>query len=40
MACHDRDLIALPGIQRLKLRDSRLELRKTHDSYRIAGKQR
>ncbi|HEV7617084.1 MAG TPA: ABC transporter ATP-binding protein [Burkholderiaceae bacterium] len=40
MACHDRDLIALPGIQRLKLRDSRLELRKTHDSYRMAGKQR
>ena len=25
MACHDRDLIALPGVQRLKLRDGRLE---------------
>jgi tungstate transport system ATP-binding protein len=30
MACHDRDLIALPGVQRLKLRDGRLELRETH----------
>lgn len=27
MACHDRDLIGLPGIRRLKLRDGRLELR-------------
>ncbi|MDB5841566.1 MAG: putative ABC-type transport system, ATPase component [Herminiimonas sp.] len=27
MACHDRDLIGLPGVQRIKLRDSRLELR-------------
>ncbi|UVW28114.1 energy-coupling factor ABC transporter ATP-binding protein [Massilia sp. H6] len=27
MACHDRDLIGLPGIERLKLRDGRLELR-------------
>ncbi|BDT60861.1 tungstate ABC transporter ATP-binding protein [Massilia varians] len=27
MACHDRDLIGLPGIQRLKLRDGRLEYR-------------
>jgi tungstate transport system ATP-binding protein len=27
MACHDRDLIGLPGVQRLKLRDGRLELR-------------
>lgn len=27
MACHDRDLIGLPGIHRLKLRDGRLELR-------------
>lgn len=27
MACHDRDLIGLPGIQRLKLRDGRLEFR-------------
>ena len=25
MACHDRDLIGLPGVQRLKLRDGRLE---------------
>ncbi len=29
MACHDRDLIGLPGVQRLKLRDGRLEYR-TH----------
>ena len=27
MACHDRDLIALPGVQRYKLRDGRLEAR-------------
>lgn len=27
MACHDRDLIGLPGIGRLKLRDGKLELR-------------
>jgi tungstate transport system ATP-binding protein len=27
MACHDRDLIGLPGVQRIKLRDGRLELR-------------
>jgi tungstate transport system ATP-binding protein len=27
MACHDRDLIALPGVQRMKLRDGRLQLR-------------
>lgn len=27
MACHDRDLIALPGVQRLKLRDGRLQMR-------------
>lgn len=27
MACHDRDLIGLPGVQRLKLRDGRLESR-------------
>lgn len=26
MACHDRDLIALPQVQRLKLRDGRLQL--------------
>lgn len=25
MACHDRDLIGLPGVQRLKLRDGKLE---------------
>jgi tungstate transport system ATP-binding protein len=27
MACHDRDLIALRGVQRLKIRDGRLEAR-------------
>lgn len=27
MACHDRDLIGLPGVQRLKLKDGRLEVR-------------
>ena len=27
MACHDRDLIALPGVQRLKIRDGKLEIR-------------
>ena len=27
MACHDRDLIGLPGVQRLKLRDGHLESR-------------
>ena len=27
VACHDRDLIRLPGVQRLKLRDGRLEVR-------------
>ena len=27
MACHDRDLISLPGVQRLKLKDAALELR-------------
>jgi tungstate transport system ATP-binding protein len=27
MACHDRDLINLPGVHRLKLRDTRLEAR-------------
>jgi tungstate transport system ATP-binding protein len=27
MACHDRDLIALPGVQRLKLREGRLQMR-------------
>ncbi len=27
MACHDRDLISLPNVQRLKLRDAQLEVR-------------
>lgn len=27
MACHDRDLISMPHVQRLKLRDGQLELR-------------
>ena len=27
MACHDRDLINLPGVRRLKLRDGQLEVR-------------
>jgi tungstate transport system ATP-binding protein len=27
MACHDRDLIGLPGMTRLKLRDGRIEIR-------------
>lgn len=27
MACHDRDLIALPGVQRLKIRDGSLEVK-------------
>jgi len=27
IACHDRDLIGLPGVQRLKLRDGQLETR-------------
>ncbi|MGJ9416893.1 ATP-binding cassette domain-containing protein [Massilia sp. CMS3.1] len=27
MACHDRDLIGLPGVRRLKLRDGHLEVR-------------
>ncbi|QNA90308.1 energy-coupling factor ABC transporter ATP-binding protein [Massilia sp. Dwa41.01b] len=30
MACHDRDLIGLPGVRRLKLRDGRLEYRPFH----------
>lgn len=33
MACHDRDLIALPQVQRLKLRDGRLQ---THERPRSA----
>lgn len=32
MACHDRDLIALPGVQRLKIRDGRLEIRQINAS--------
>jgi tungstate transport system ATP-binding protein len=35
MACHDRDLIALPGVQRLKLRDGRLQARQNRA--RIVG---
>lgn len=31
MACHDRDLIGLPGVRRLKLRDGRLEVRSGKD---------
>ena len=27
MACHDRDLIGLPGVRRMKLRDGLLEYR-------------
>jgi tungstate transport system ATP-binding protein len=27
MACHDRDLIGLPGVKRIKLREGRLEIR-------------
>jgi tungstate transport system ATP-binding protein len=27
MACHDRDLIGLPGVRRIKLRDGRIEYR-------------
>lgn len=34
MACHDRDLIALPAVQRLKLRDGQLE---THQRPRSAA---
>ena len=29
MACHDPDLIGLPGVRRLKLRDGRIEYRLT-----------
>lgn len=32
MACHDRDLIALPGVQRMKIRDGRLEVRPINTS--------
>lgn len=34
MACHDRDLIALRGVQRLKLRDGRLQQRQNR--FRVA----
>jgi tungstate transport system ATP-binding protein len=27
MACHDRDVIALPKVQRLNLRDGKIEIR-------------
>lgn len=30
MACHDRDLIALPGVQRLKIRDGRMEVKQVN----------
>jgi tungstate transport system ATP-binding protein len=30
MACHDRELIGLPGVQRFKLRDGHLSLRAAH----------
>jgi tungstate transport system ATP-binding protein len=35
MACHDRDLIALPGVQRLKLSEGRLQARQGRA--RVAG---
>lgn len=31
MACHDRDLIELPGVQRLKIRDGKLEVRAVNE---------
>jgi tungstate transport system ATP-binding protein len=34
MACHDRDLIALPEVQRLKLRDGRLQWRQRRTQVR------
>jgi tungstate transport system ATP-binding protein len=39
MACHDRDLIALPEVQRLKLRDGRLQARqrRMHDVRYVTG---
>ena len=37
MACHDRDLIGLPGVQRLKLRDGSMEIRKPQVSSGAAG---
>jgi len=33
MACHDRDLIGLPGVQRLKLRDGALEYKNDLHKY-------
>jgi len=33
MACHDRDLIGLPGVRRLKLRDGHLEYRPHKEKY-------
>lgn len=32
MACHDRDLIGMPGVQRMKLRDGRLEFRQLEET--------
>ena len=37
MACHDRDLIALPGVQRLKIRDGRMEIRQVNPDQIISG---
>lgn len=33
MACHDRDLIALPGVQRLKIRDGTLEVKEINQRH-------
>jgi tungstate transport system ATP-binding protein len=33
MACHDRDLIGLPGVRRLKLRDGQIEYRPQKGEY-------
>jgi tungstate transport system ATP-binding protein len=35
IACHDRELIALPGIHRLKLRDGRLQMRRPPPLMRV-----
>ena len=32
MACHDRDLIGMPGVQRMKLRDGQLEVRQQEEA--------
>ena len=32
MACHDRDLIGMPGMQRMKLRDGHLETRQAEEA--------